>query len=66
MLDFLTGFRQINVAEMMVKTEWVMAGESGESKAEDEVTAVGRGESEMGRLVGGWWREAGNRGQRQA
>jgi len=30
-----------------------MAGESGESKAEDEETAVGRGESEMGRLVGG-------------
>jgi len=46
------------------RSEWVMDDESGETTEEDDVTGVGRGESEIERLEWGWWREAGSWFQR--
>jgi len=44
-----------------MKERWVMNDESGESmKPTAEVPLVGLGESELGRLVRGWRREAGS------
>jgi len=42
-----------------------MDTESGESNEQDDVTGVGRDESEMESLGWGWWREAESWFQRQ-
>jgi len=50
-----------NVLSLERKSEGVMDDESGESmKPVGDVTLIALGESELERLVHGWWKEAGN------